>query len=56
MNRKFFHHAPEILHMSLPLGNTPVFIIMADIRHKMSKRQKGEVISQNERFRSKEQI
>ena len=56
MNRNFFSHATERLYIFLVLGNNPIFILMADIRHKTNKRQKGEVILQNERFRSKEQI
>ena len=57
MNRFFFScYRNMLLYMFLVLGNNPDFILMADIRHRTSKRQKGEVILQKERFRSKVQM
>ena len=59
MNRNFFLMLLKygIIHVYvLRFGINPVFILMADIRRKTNKRQKGEVILQNERFRSKEQM
>ena len=57
MNRNFFLVLLiyGIIYV-LRFGINPVFILMADIRRKTNKRQKGEVILQNERFQSKEQM
>ena len=57
MNRNFFLMLLKygIIYV-LRFGINPVFILMADIRRKTNKRQKGEVILQNERFQSKEQM